>query len=106
VIVHVAVFRWHDTVTAQQVSDLEDGLGKLPALIPELVSYRFGKDLGIRGTADFAVVALLAEAGDVAKYLDHPAHQKVSRSLTNLMAAERSTIQFPDIERQLTSRIG
>ena len=55
---HIALFRWNDTVTPDQVEQVITALSKLPAAIPELKNYAFGADLGLAaGNYDFAVVA-------------------------------------------------
>lgn len=92
---HLAVFRWKDDVDPAAVERLCAALTGLPEQIPELISYRFGPDLGLRaGNADFGVLAQLPDAEAVAGYLDHPAHQDVVRTFTSVMAAQRSTVQF------------
>ncbi|TQM36991.1 Dabb family protein [Pseudonocardia cypriaca] len=92
---HLAVFRWHDDVDPADVERLCAALATLPAQIPELASYRFGPDLGLRaGNADFGVLAQLPDAAAVATYLDHPAHQDVVRTFTSVMVAQRATVQF------------
>ena len=55
---HVALFRWKPETTAEDVSKVEAALHRLPATIPCIKSYRFGRDLGVQdGNADFALVA-------------------------------------------------
>lgn len=94
-VTHLAVFRWKDDVDPADVERLCAALAALPEQIPELISYRFGNDLGLRvGNADFGVLARLPDAAAVATYLDHPAHQDVVRTFTSVMVAQRSTVQF------------
>jgi len=54
----VALFRWKPETTAAEVSKVEAALHQLPTKIPCILSYRFGRDLGVHdGNADFARVA-------------------------------------------------
>jgi hypothetical protein len=92
---HIVAVKWNDRVTEDLIATFEDGLRALPAIIPELISYRFGRDLGLRqGNGDFAILAQLASGDDVPKYLDHPAHQRVIKELLAPILAERTVIQF------------
>jgi hypothetical protein len=92
---HIVAVKWNDRVSEELIAKFEDGLRALPAIIPELISYRFGRDLGLRqGNGDFAIIAQLASGDDVPKYLDHPAHQRVVKELLAPILAERTVIQF------------
>ncbi|WP_460348441.1 Dabb family protein [Actinoallomurus acanthiterrae] len=91
----MAVFRWADDADPAQVAGLREALAELPTLIPALVTYRFGEDLGLRkGNGDFGVMAAVANEADVSAYLDHPAHLAVVEKYTSVMAADRTTVQF------------
>ncbi|RNL80635.1 Dabb family protein [Halostreptopolyspora alba] len=91
---HVALFRWADGVTSDQVADVEGALARLPSVIPELRAYTFGRDLGIStGTYDFAVVADVADEQGFVAYRDHPEHQ-AAREIITALAADRASLQF------------
>jgi hypothetical protein len=75
---HVALFRWKPEATAEDISKVEAALHQLPAKIPCIQSYRFGRDLGIQdGNADFALVAdfsdrpILAQREAIQYVIDH-----------------------------------
>lgn len=96
VLMHLATFTWRDTVTNDDVLAVVEGLTSLPGQIPELLSYNFGPDLGLRdGNADFAVAAVLDSSEALLAYLEHPAHVRV---LTELMAPLMATRQAVQIE--------
>jgi len=46
---HVALFRWVEGVTGEQVGAVEAALARLPSVVPELRDYRFGPDAGLCG---------------------------------------------------------
>lgn len=93
---HVVLFTWNQGATAQQVQDLEAALQRLPGLIPQIVDYRFGADLGInQGTADFAVVADFASMQDYLAYRDHPDHKQLISDYVTPIVASRMAVQFP-----------
>lgn len=93
---HVAVFRWVEGTTAADVDAFAAALAGLPALIPEIRSYRFGPDagLGVSANADFAVVADFDDAEAYAAYARHPAHQDVIVRLLRPLMAERMSVQL------------
>ncbi len=92
---HVAMFRFKEGTTAEQVDAAAEALNALPAQIDVLIDYKCGSDLGLMdGTWDFVVAADVANADDFVTYKDHPAHRAV---VTNFMApiiAEGARIQF------------
>ncbi|WP_046467971.1 Dabb family protein [Allosalinactinospora lopnorensis] len=97
---HVALFRWADGVTSDQVAEVGRELARLPAVIPQLQAYTFGTDLGIGAdTYDFAVVADVADEDGFRGYRDHPKHQAVLQ-IIKPMLADRAAVQFsvPDSE--------
>ncbi len=92
---HVAMFRFKEGTTSEQVDAATAALEALPSQIDVLVGYKCGSDLGLMdGTWDFVVVADVENADDFITYRDHPAHRAV---VTNFMApiiAEGARIQF------------
>lgn len=91
----MAMFEWKPGVTADQVSAFEADLATMPTVISGIQDYRFGRDLGLReGNFDFGVVAQLAGPGDVARYLDHPAHQELVSTHVVGMVATRRAVQI------------
>ena len=92
---HVALFTWLPGTTDQQLLELSRGLARLPALIPEIRSYRFGPDLGLgEGNFDFAIVAGFDSAEGYRIYAAHPAHVEVITSLIRPIRDRRSAVQF------------
>lgn len=94
---HVALFRWIDGTTAEQVAAVTDALEALPAQIPTIRSYAVGADLGLgEGRWDFAVIASFEDARGYHGYVDHPAHQAVAETLIAPIRAERAHVQILD----------
>lgn len=91
---HVAVFTWQDHVTPDQIAEITAGLRALPEQIDALQRYEVGPDLGLReGTADFAVVAQVADADGLSAYLQHPAHKAVTDKMKSMIAT-RTAVQI------------
>ena len=91
---HVVLIRWKEGTTPEDVSAIEDALGTLPGLIPELVEYHFGRDAGVDGgNWDFAIVAGLASVEGYVTYRDHPAHQAAIVERIRPHVAERAAVQ-------------
>lgn len=92
---HVALFRWKPETTAADVSKVEAALHQLPAKIPAIRSYRFGRDLGVQaGNADFALVADFTDQAGLQTYANHPDHQAVIHDLIRPILAKREAIQY------------
>jgi hypothetical protein len=92
---HVALFRWKPETTAEDVSKVEAALHQLPAKIPCIVAYRFGRDIGVQdGNADFALVADFTDHEGLATYANHPDHRAVLQSLIQPIVAQREAIQY------------
>ncbi|TDQ52152.1 Dabb family protein [Actinorugispora endophytica] len=91
---HIALFRWIEGVTPEQVERVEALLGRLPGVIPELRGYEFGADLGIgAGNYDFAVVADVEGEPGFLAYQRHPDHQ-AALAVIKPMLADRAAVQF------------
>lgn len=91
-VLHMAMFRWYDGVTDQQIDALSRDLATMPERIDGVRSYRFGPDLGLRdGNFDFGVVAELDGPDDVDRYLDHPLHlELVANHIVHMVAIRRA----------------
>jgi hypothetical protein len=94
-IMHLATFVWRDGVTAEQVEPFSAALATLPAQIPQLRRYVYGRDLGLRpGNGDFGVCALVDDRAGLLAYLDHPEHQRAVRELALPFAERRTAVQI------------
>jgi len=95
VILHLVTFSWRPDVTNDDVAGVIEGLSSLPDQIPELLSYRFGPDLGLReGNADFAVAAVLDSSESLTAYLDHPEHVRIVQAVLAPLIASRQAVQL------------
>ena len=91
---HVVVLKWNEGVDAQHIAAAKAALDRLPGLIPQVVSFQAGSDLGIMPTNfDFAITAVFASKDDFLAYRDHPAHQEVIQTYT-VPHAQRLAVQF------------
>ena len=92
---HVVVFRFKPGTSVQQVDAIERGLAGLPARLPDMRSYRYGRDLGIRdGNCDFAVVAEFDDAAAWLVYQRDEEHRRVIEQLIVPVTAERHAVQL------------
>jgi hypothetical protein len=92
---HVVLFTFVDTVTNAQVNALAAALDSLPGEIPEIVTYRHGRDLGLSETNfDYAVTADLASEEDLAIYRSHPVHVRLIADHIEGNVADRAAVQF------------
>lgn len=94
---HVVMFRWKAGTSEETTSAIVAALGELPGLIPELRSYHFGADAGVReGNYDFAVVAEFDSVDDYLAYSDHPRHRQIVEDLVAPHVDARASVQFAD----------
>jgi hypothetical protein len=92
---HCVMFRWNDDMPAAWIDEVEAALATLPAAIPAIAAYSFGRDIGVNaGNHQFAVVADFATVDDYLVYRDHPDHKRVVAELIVPNIAERSAVQF------------
>ncbi len=91
---HVACFAWNDDTGPADIRRVEAMLAALPEQIPEIRSYSFGRDVGIReGSLDFAVVADFDDAEGWRAYQQHPGHRAVLDEMLGL-ARQRVSVQY------------
>ncbi|HUS41924.1 MAG TPA: Dabb family protein [Ilumatobacteraceae bacterium] len=92
---HVVMFRWNDSVTDEQLGSMSAALDALPGAIPEIVTYRHGRDLGL-GPANhqYSVTADFASVDDFAVYRDHPEHKRFIAEHITGHVADRAAVQF------------
>lgn len=94
---HVALFRWIEGVTAEQVAEVVEALESLPGEIPTIRTYAVGPDLDLgEGRWDFAVIASFDDARGYQAYMDHPAHVRVAEELILPLRADRAHVQIED----------
>lgn len=95
VIMHLVTFTWRPGVTNDDVVAVIEALTSLPEQIPELLSYNFGPDLGLReGNADFAVAAVVESPETLPAYLDHPEHLRIIKEFIAPLIAIRQAVQI------------
>lgn len=89
------MFRFKEGVTPDQVEHLKAELDRLPGLIPQVVEFRFGADLGLNeGNFDMVVTVDFATTADYLTYRDHPFHRRVVTDVLAPLVSERTAVQF------------
>ncbi len=92
---HVVLLDWRDGTTSDQVRAVVDALATLPARIPEIRSYHFGRDAAIAaGNSDFVVVADFDDRDAFMTYQEHPDHVAVLNEKIRPILASRAAVQF------------
>jgi hypothetical protein len=75
---HVVFMKFKPAVTAPDIDQLEQALGGLPALIPEIGEFVFGQDiLRTERSWDFCLVSTFENVEVLNRYQVHPEHQIV-----------------------------
>jgi hypothetical protein len=72
---HVVFMKYKPEVTEAAVQDLENSLGGLPSVIPEIKQFEFGRDI-VRSerSYDFALVSAFENLDALKRYQVHPDH--------------------------------
>jgi hypothetical protein len=92
---HCVALTFAPDATAEQIAAVEAGLAGLPAAIPEIRGYSFGRDLGLaEGNATFMVVGDFDDVAGYLVYRDHPAHQQVIAECIRPILVGRSAVQY------------
>jgi hypothetical protein len=82
---HVVFFEFKQGIGEEEIVDLEKSLTALPPVIPEILSYEFGRDV-VRSerSYDLALVSTFKDLDSLQRYQIHPAHQIVLQKVNNL----------------------
>jgi hypothetical protein len=89
------MFNFKDGTTDDQIDAVSAALHRLPEAIPQIRSYRFGRDLGLReDNFAFVVTADFDSVEDFVVYRDHPDHQKAIVEHIAGIADTRAAVQF------------
>lgn len=92
---HIALLRFRPGTSDEHVEALMTGLGSLPAAIPELRDYRFGRDLGLStDNWQFGIVADVDDARAYERYRLHPAHRALIDELISPVLEARASVQY------------
>jgi hypothetical protein len=92
---HVVVFRFKPGTSEKQVDEIERALGRLPARLPDMRSYAYGRDVGLlEGNGDFAVVAEFDDEPAWLVYEKDEEHRRVIEQLIVPVTAERHAVQL------------
>jgi len=82
---HLVFMKFKATVDDSQISDLEQSLAALPAVIAEIREYVFGRDVVKSDRSyDFALVSAFADLDALKRYQVHPDHQVVVKKVVAL----------------------
>jgi hypothetical protein len=92
---HNVMFRFDESVTADQIAAMASALDALPSAIPEIAAYRHGRDLGVAPTNfAYAISADFASLDDFITYRDHPEHQRFIAEHITGKVSDRAAVQF------------
>ncbi len=76
---HVVLFKFKDTLTKEQVKEVEQAFAGLPKKIKEIADFEYGTDVSVENKAEgftHCFVVTFKSTADRDTYLPHPAHQE------------------------------
>jgi len=92
---HVVMFQWKDGLGEAEKRAVGDGLGELPAKIPQIRRYEFGADAGmVEGNYDFVLVADFDSVSDYEVYSTHPDHLRLIQETIRPAISSRVGAQY------------
>jgi hypothetical protein len=92
---HVALFRWKPEASEEQKSRAAAEVDKLPSLVPSVLGFAAGADIGVNeGNFEFAVTADFEDERGYLAYRDDPGHREIVARYIVPIAAERASVQF------------
>jgi hypothetical protein len=92
---HVVMFKWNEGVDEAHVAATTAAFERLPGLIPQIVTYSFGRDLGVAPTNyDYAVSGEFESVATFMEYRDHADHQALVHAFIAPHVTERVAVQF------------
>jgi hypothetical protein len=97
---HVVFFKFKQGIGEEEIVDLEKSLAELPPVIPEILSYEFGRDV-VRSerSYDLALVSAFKDLDAMQHYQKHPDHhivlQKVNKLCESVLAVDYLTNPNP-----------
>ncbi len=91
---HVVMFSFTEETTEETKEAIREGLMALPGIIPQIRSYRVGRDAGLTpGNYDFVVVGDFDDPAGFLTYRDHPAHVQIIKDLIAPSVTKRAAVQ-------------
>lgn len=92
---HVMLMRFKEGTSSEQARAALDGLGRMPGLVPGILRYEFGLDVGINPeNPDLVLVADFASEDDWRAYLNHPEHTAMSARVIAPVKGEMTRVQY------------
>lgn len=92
---HIALIRFNEDVTSDDVDRLDQALGALPVKISAIKAYAFGRDLGLTdGPWDYAIAADFDDVEAYHAYVADPDHVELLVSVSRPMTAEITRVQY------------
>ncbi|MGB3411376.1 MAG: Dabb family protein [Microthrixaceae bacterium] len=94
-LVHTVLLKFSTDTSEDHLDRVCDSLRGLPAVIPTLVSYRVGRDLGLaEDNFQIAVVAEFADEAGYVAYRDDRTHRSIITEQIQPHLVARSASQF------------
>ena len=91
---HVVLLNWKPGTTDDQIRKVEDDLARMPDLMPTIRRYEGGRDLGVTGSHDFAIVADFDTIDDYRRYADQPDHVAITRDVIGPILESIARVQY------------
>lgn len=92
---HVVMMQLAESATDDDLTAIIEGLETLPALVPEIISYSVGRDLGVQdGSYDLVIVADFEDQAGFDAYNANQDHLDVINTYILPHRGARSAVQY------------
>lgn len=91
---HIVFLKWKEGTRDHRIEAVEQTPRRMPETIRHLRRYELGRDLGMTGSHDFAVVADFDTAEDYLAYTEDPGHKAVIAELIAPILESAARIQY------------
>ncbi len=94
---HVAMFRFREDVSDQEIADVRRRLVAMPDTIDVIREFRVGRDAGLSdATWDMVVIVTFDDADGYREYAGHPDHVPIVEDIGRL-ATDRVAVQSAEL---------
>lgn len=92
---HIVLFKFNASADKEtQLQQIKTELEQLPGIIPELKEIHIGLNTNPAEKWDLSLEAWVEHWQDLDTYANHPAHQKIVKTLIAPIKADRACIDF------------
>ena len=91
---HVVLLRWKEGTTEAEIAAVEEALRRMPTVMPFIRRYEMGRDLGVNGSHNFALIADFDSVEDYRTYAGQEDHARVISEVIAPVLDSMARVQY------------